>query len=102
MTIFNFFGSLIKRIRSGTTADPVRDWLVLLSLSTIVLISIIVWNAWAFDTVAGGGFIGTSTAKAPEVFNQASLNTIRSIFEYRATEEARYESGVYSFADPSQ
>ncbi|MDD3531204.1 MAG: hypothetical protein PHV99_01250 [Candidatus Pacebacteria bacterium] len=102
MNFFHRIGSFVKRARVDTPADPVRDWLVLLSLSAIALVSIIVWNAWAFDTVSGGGAIGSTTVKAPEVFNQSSLNTIRTIFENRAAEEAKYESGMYTFIDPSQ
>lgn len=94
--------SLMRRARTDAPADPVRDWLVLLSLSAIALVSIIVWNAWAFDTVSGGGAIGSAPTKAPEVFSPASLNTIRTVFENRAAEEAKYESGIHTFTDPSQ
>ena len=101
MNIFTAARSFLKRMRSGTTVDPVRDWLVLLTLATITLVGIIVWNVWAFDTVAGGGTIGNTTVKAPEIFSQSSLQTIRTIFENRAAEEAKYETGVYTFTDPS-
>jgi len=102
MHIFSFTNSFLKRLRAGARFDPVRDWLVLLTLSTIVLASIVVWNIWAFDTVSRGGVIGAPTTDAPEAFNRASLEEIKSIFASRAVEEARYETGVYRFADPSQ
>ncbi len=98
MPIFN---PLLKRFRPSATLDPARDWLVLLILTTIILAGIIVWNVWAFDTVAGGGAIGTPPAKAPATFSQSSLDTIRTIFANRASEEAKYTTGVYSFTDPS-
>jgi len=101
MRIFHSIGSFVRRVHFSTSIDPVRNWLVLLTLSTIALASIIVWNVWAFDTVANGGAIGTTNTKAPEVFSQASLETIRVIFENRANEEAKYVTGVYRFADPS-
>lgn len=101
MTILNSIGSGMKRIRFGIFGDSVHDWLVLLAVSTIALVSIIVWNAWAFDTVANGGALGSLQVKAPEVFKKSSLETIRTIFENRAVEEAKYESGVYRFTDPS-
>ena len=50
--------SFLKRFRSTTYQDPVRDWLMLIMLSSILFVSIIVWNVWAFDTVANGGVIG--------------------------------------------
>lgn len=67
----------------------------------IALAGIFIWNVWAFDTVANGGVIGTATS-TPQAFSQSSLNTIRSIFEDRAEERAKYETGTYRFSDPSQ
>jgi hypothetical protein len=98
----NFFNSLLKHARSGARLDPVRDWLVLLIVSTITLAGIIVWNVWAFDTVASGGTIGAPATRAPAVFGRTSLEAIRAIFEKRAAEEAKYRTGVYGFTDPSQ
>lgn len=101
MSIFKPISFFLKRTHTGAPADPVRDWLVLLSLSTVALVSIIVWNAWAFDTIANGGTIGISTESAPVGFNQSSLDTIRGVFANRAAEEARYATGIYRFTDPS-
>lgn len=102
MTIFDSTGSFIKRLRSNASVDPVRDWLVLLTVATIALAGIIVWNVWAFDTVAAGGTIGSPAPEAPAVLNNSSLDTIRTIFENRAAEEAKYRTGTYRYADPSQ
>ena len=46
----NPFNSLSKRVHSLSRLDPERDWLVLLISSALILIIIVVWNAWAFDT----------------------------------------------------
>lgn len=102
MNIFTRMSSLLQQLREGGRHDPMRDWLLLLTLSTITLASIIVWNVWAFDTVANGGVIGTSVPKAPPAFNQASLDAIHTIFTSREAEEKKYETGVYRFVDPSQ
>ncbi len=101
MHIFDSLSSFLKRLRSGASVDPIRDWLILLTLSTIALAGIIVWNVWAFDTVAGGGTIGASVIQAPAAFSRTSLDAIHAIFVNRAAEEAKYETGVYSFTDPS-
>ena len=82
--------------------DPVRDWLAMLTFSAIALVSIIIWNVWAFDTVASGGVIGAVATSTPAAFNQASVDTIRTIFAKRAEEKLKYETGTYRFADPSQ
>lgn len=102
MNIFTLIASFFKRMHSGARQDPVRDWLILLTFSTIVLVGIIVWNAWAFDTVAKGGVIGAHTTKAPPLFSRSSLDAIHTIFENRAIEESKYQAGVYRYADPSQ
>mgnify|MGYP001579822424 CR=1 FL=1 len=101
MTIFTTTVSFIRRLRYGANIDPARDWLILVTCSTILLAGIIVWNVWAFDTVANGKAIGVAPAAAPS-FNQASLDAIRTVFENRADEEANYVTGVYRYADPSQ
>ena len=97
-----FLSSLMKRLRPAPQEDPARDWLIAIIIAMIALVGIIVWNAWAFDTVAGGGVIGSSATTAPPVFSQSSLDAIHTVFANRAAEEEKYVSGVYSYADPSQ
>lgn len=92
---------LAKRIRAFSHLDPERDWIILLILSIITFIIIVVWNAWAFDTVASGGVIGSTTTVTPPVFSQTSLDAIHTIFANRATEEVKYVSDVYHYIDPS-
>jgi hypothetical protein len=92
----------IGHLRSSAHIDPVRDWLILMTLFIFSLICIIVWNVWAFDTVARGGVIGSSVKSTSPVFNSSSLETIRGVFEKRAAEESKYVNGVYRYADPSQ
>lgn len=95
--------SFLKRFRSNTYQDPVRDWLVLIMLSSILFVGIIVWNIWAFDTVANGGVIGATATTGPSpVLNRLMLDDIHDTFERRAAEEAKYENGTYRYTDPSQ
>lgn len=102
MNISNFINSFFSRFRSAVHFDPMRDWLVLFTLSILAFVSIVVWNAWAFDTVARGGVIGTSATSTPLIFNRSSLDAIRTVFAERAIEGAKYATGVYRYADPSQ
>ncbi|MFA5744754.1 MAG: hypothetical protein WC887_00875 [Candidatus Paceibacterota bacterium] len=101
MSIFSS-NSFLKHIQYGTYINPVRDWLVMLTFSAITLIGIIVWNVWTFDTVVNGGVIGTVATSTSPIFNQASLDTIHTIFENRAAEKTKYINGTYRFSDPSQ
>lgn len=98
----SFLSSLVKRLRAVAHPDASRDWLILVALSLIVLACIVVWNVWAFDTVAKGGSIGAAAPKGLTPFNHESLGTINRIFESREEEEAKYRTGVYGYPDPSQ
>lgn len=100
MNIFHLISSIFKR--SQAESDPMRDWLMVLTFAAVALAGIVVWNMWAFDTIARGGSIGSVATSSPPVFNKSSLNIIHTVFEDRATEEARYRTGVYRYADPSQ
>jgi|GEM_PF-844440 hypothetical protein len=102
MNLSDSFNSYARRIRSGVAADPVRDWLTLLTLAIFALVCIIVWNVWAFDTVAQGGSIGAIATSTPPVFDSASIDTINTVFQTRATEDSKYVTGVYRYDDPSQ
>jgi len=103
MSMSNSPFSFLERLRADTHQDPVRDWLVLLIFSIIALAGIVLWNVWAFDTVANGGAIGADTTVGPApVMNRLMLDTIHDTFEQRAVEEAKYENGTYRYADPSQ
>lgn len=101
-TFTHLFNSLLRRTRLSPNIDPARDWLFLIISSTIILSGIVVWNAWAFDTVANGGTIGSVATSTAPAFDQASLGTIHAIFAERALEEEKYMTGVYQYADPSQ
>ncbi|MDD2657154.1 MAG: hypothetical protein PHD04_00630 [Candidatus Pacebacteria bacterium] len=92
----------LKRTRARAHQDAVRDWLILVTISSIALAGIIVWNVWAFDTVASGRAIGSSAPKVAPIFDPVALEAVRKVFANRAAEEAKYISGVYRYADPSQ
>lgn len=102
MNISTVTNSFLKHFHYGPFLNPTRDWLVVLTISAITLTGIFVWNAWVFDTVTNGGVIGTTATSTSPVFSQSSLTVIRSIFADRAEEKAKYETGAYRFADPSQ
>ena len=101
MSISALGAKLKSRFRYGQRIDPSRDWLVLLSVSGIILAVIVVWNVWAFDTVSKGDSIGAPVETGAPLFNQASLNELNAMFSARASEEQKYQSGAYTFTDPS-
>ena len=89
-------------MRHGIRLDPVRDWLVLMSLAGIALACIVVLNMWTFDTVAGGGIIGGQASSTPSLVSQESIDAVRAVFDARTAEEAKYVTGTYRFSDPSR
>ncbi len=95
-------GSFLNRAKTPAPRDPARDWIMLLTVATIAFAGIVVWNVWAFDTVANGGTVGASATSTPAIFDESSLGAIRAIFADRAVEEAKYVSGEYQYADPSR
>ena len=102
MRTLHLVASFFNRLRRGAHLDPLRDWLVMLTLSAILLVGIVVWNVWAFDTVARGGVIGSPSTATSSAFSRASLDAIQTIFADRTAEEAKYVTGVYRYTDPSQ
>jgi hypothetical protein len=95
-------GSFLKYFRYGEHLNPARDWVIIITFSAIALAGIIVWNVWAFSTVAQGGVIGSVATSSSPGFSHSSLDAINTVFENRAKEEEKYETGAYRFADPSQ
>ena len=102
MKNFPFIANIRAWLRLGDRANPERDWFALMTVAALVLAIIVVWNLWAFDTVASGGTIGPATSAPAPVVNRSSLDMVQKIFSDRATEDAKYETGVYQFTDPSQ
>ncbi len=102
MNILTPIKAFFSHLRDGAHQDPARDWLALITLSSIALAGLIVWNARTFDTVANGGVIGAPMPRTASIFDQAALNTVHTIFANRAAEEAKYRTGTYRFTDPSQ
>lgn len=94
--------SFFRRLHIGSNPSPVRDWLIVLTFALMAFAGIVVWNIWAFDTVARGGSIGSPSITAPPAFSRSLIDAIHVIFANRAVEEAKYQTGGYQYADPSQ
>ena len=73
MKISNTTDYFLKHLRYGAP-NPLRDWLVLVTISIIALAGIVVWNAWAFGVVAQGGVIGKSEVASTPAFSQSSID----------------------------
>lgn len=96
------FFSFARHGKVGSRIDPVRDWITLLTIALVALAGIVGWNVWVFNTVVEGGVIGGTGTSTPPIVSPATLGAIRTIFRDRAIEETKYETGAYTFSDPSQ
>lgn len=86
-----------RSFRYGDRLQPVRDWFVLVSIGAILLLASLAWNTWLFSRVTNGEAIGTATSTPS--FNPASIDSVNTLFQKRATIEAQYKDG--HFVDPS-
>ncbi len=95
--------SLPRAVSLPTTSfDVVRWWTWGLQVFVVVLVLLVAWSASVYLRVAGGGAIDTDVAENTPIIDQASLRAVRSVLDSRAVEEQKYESGAYSYKDPSQ
>lgn len=91
-TLFSRFG-----FRYGARLHPVRDWLVILAVFTLLLLVSLFWNIWLFTQATNGMVLGSS--QAPEQA-QVQLDQVKGLFDSRAAQQARYLQ-EYHFVDPS-
>lgn len=81
----------------GDRLNPSRDWMLLVSAATILLLASIGWNAWLFYRVTSGDAIGTANVSPP--INPASIDSVNTLFQNRANTETEYKNA--HFVDPS-
>ncbi len=91
--------SLKKIFAYGTRLKATRDWLLLLSITGILLVICTLWNVYIFSELANGKIIGASTT-TPATAAPVSVTHAQDIFKQRALEEGNYQS-LYHFVDPS-
>jgi hypothetical protein len=97
------FRTFFSKLKYGRRLKPEQDWFVLL-LAALALLGIsLVWNLWLFDDVKNGAVLGSASAPlATLTASQRSLGNVQQAFVARAAEEAKYETGAYTFIDPSR
>ena len=79
--------------------NPSRDWIIILSCALVGMVVIMLWNMWFFFAVLNQEAVLPATTQTKNV-DTSSIEKVRTTFEVRALEEARYRS-EYRFIDPS-
>lgn len=98
--------NILKKVTSlrvpkyGTQIRPVRDWLILLVVSAVLLIASAAWNALFFVNLFSeeASSAGVVPAHGPDY---SSIDRATETFEAREREQERYKN-EYRFVDPSR
>ncbi len=82
--------------------EPQRDWDRLCVVLVLILAMLICLSGFIFRKVSKGEVVGSAETVTAPAFSPASVESIHSLFNGRATEEKKYRTGTYRFDDPSQ
>ncbi|GEM_PF-1131284 len=94
------FKKLPRAFPRSVSINPTRDWLILISLVLLLLIANIIINIFGFQQlVSRRNDITIPPSSAPAI-NEQAVQNVQQIFVTRASEQAKYESGAYSFTNP--
>jgi hypothetical protein len=91
--------------RAGKRAlrpEPERDWLILLCAALLLFSASAVGNALLYRAAVNGAPLGPAAATPALAVPASALAQVENVFAARALEESKYESGAYSFVDPSR
>lgn len=87
-----------KKLSYGDRIQPQRDWFIVLSLATFLIVLSIGWNLWLLRSVEQGRTIGNEQVST--AFDAKPIESVRAVFEARRLEELKYRQ-QYRFVDPS-
>ncbi len=93
--------NFIQKIKHGNYMNPTRDWIVIISIVFVVLVVGIVWNVFAFLGAVSGPTISNTVPTKSAVLDSNAMHKVNKLFDARRTEQLKYESGAYTFSDPS-
>ncbi len=94
--------NIVRKIKYGNRLRPSRDWLILIAGAALALISIVTWTTFNFLRVVDGPSVVDTAQNKSVIVDNVAMQEVRQIFDTRAMEQAKYESGEYTFADPSK
>lgn len=89
----------LSRFSYGPRIRPVRDWVVLVVLTLLVVAGFAISAAWQYlEGAEADGILPPPLP--PETVSPETLAETEALFERRAQEALRYQS-EYQFVDPS-
>ncbi|HQU08269.1 MAG: hypothetical protein B7X04_03750 [Parcubacteria group bacterium 21-54-25] len=102
MINLSIFKNLPRRLAYGTQLKPARDWFVVVGVVLTLLALNIVWNVINFQNIITEKTPPLATQTVVSTINQTAIEEVQQVFSTRASEQTKYESGAYTFTDPSQ
>ncbi|HEX8946618.1 MAG TPA: hypothetical protein VF829_00155 [Candidatus Paceibacterota bacterium] len=94
--------TFLRRFIYGTRLRPARDWFVLIVATSILLVASVAWNVFVFrTTITDQATVGVPV-RAGQSVNRTTLQRMQQIFNARAIEQEKYQTGAYVFRDPSR
>lgn len=100
MNISRIVSSLPRTVAYGERIRPTRDWFVLLSIASLLVVVSVVWNVFLLVRIERGEAIDGSTP-TPTAFDNKPIEAVKQVFLERAEEERRFRQ-EYRFVDPSR
>lgn len=102
MNTTSFFRDILHNIKHGLKPNPIRDWFVVVIVTIIFLALDIVLSFFGFQSVMSVKQPNVITPTVAPMINQKAIHEAQQLFDTRASEQTKYESGSYSFADPAR
>jgi len=96
------FNNFLHALTYGAQLKPARDWLIVVSIALAILILSIIWNIVNFRGTIANDKVSVITHVSAPAINQSAIQNVQQLFSVRASEQTKYESGSYSFTDPSK
>lgn len=94
------FAKYLKAFRYGDRPRPLRDWWIIVGISSVLLLGSAGWSYWLFQMTSMEQPVRGVVPQAPAV-KANSLDVVTQVFAARAIERAHYLSD-YHFVDPSK
>ena len=92
--------NLLRIFRYGDRERPLRDWLIMSAVASVLFFVGLGWNTWIFEQATSGELVSLSVPAKTQVSTSA-VETAHHVFETRAAERAHYLND-YRFVDPSR
>ncbi len=94
--------TFLRRFIYGTRLRPARDWFALILLVAVALIASVAWSVYTFRATISGENSPAVLVRPGASVNRTTFERMQQIFDTRAAEQEKYQSGAYSFPDPSR